>query len=96
MYVIKLTEDATRMNCYRNIPQYLQRKENFYLTSFTRLDGLIHLFSIHLPKHFEALTQLQIFLEIKNASEWLSLLTAYSVLKSGLVSFRFEKAENTR
>lgn len=64
---------------------------NFYLTSFTRLNSLTHFFSIHLLKHFEALAQLEIFHEIKNASEWLSLQAAHDVSKSGLVSFRFEK-----
>lgn len=36
-------------------------------------------------------SQLQIFLEIKNASEWLSLQAAYNVLKGGLVSVGFER-----
>lgn len=92
--MIKLAEDASQMNGNIIIPQTFSKEKktsDFPLTFPHKAEQSCTFFCIHLPKHSEALARLQISLEIKDASEWLPLQAAYSVIKSGLGSVRFER-----
>lgn len=69
-----------------------KKTSDFSLTFFfTRLNSLVHFSAFICQNILKHLHSYKFFLEIKDASEWLSLQAAYSVIKSGLVSVRFER-----